>query len=316
MPLGERSSATSTPRKAPEKQPVEEYGQIVWRNIIIFAYLHVAALYGLYLAVTGKLVIYTTLFFFLPYWYGGLGVTAGAHRLWCHRSYKGSFGLRVFLMIGNCIAIQNDIYEWSRDHRTHHKFSETHADPHNSNRGFFFAHMGWLLCRKHPDVKRKGQQIDMSDLQSDSVVMFQRKYYKYLAPFFGIIVPTVIPTMWNEPLSQAFFVTMLRYVVSLHQTWLVNSAAHTFGNRPYDKYIKPRESSLISWLTIGEGFHNYHHTFPQDYRASEYGFTVFSFTTFFINCCASLGLATNCTTISSEAIERRRLRTGEKQNTD
>ena len=54
------------------------------------------------------------------------------------------------------MALQNDIYEWSRDHRVHHKFSETNADPHNANRGFFFSHMGWLLLKKHNDVKEKG----------------------------------------------------------------------------------------------------------------------------------------------------------------
>lgn len=59
-------------------------------------------------------------------------------------------------MISNTIALQNDIYEWCRDHRVHHKYSETDADPHDSRRGFFFAHMGWLMCRKHPAVKEKG----------------------------------------------------------------------------------------------------------------------------------------------------------------
>lgn len=310
MSRGERS-VLEKPTEVTGKAPNAEYGQIVWRNVIIFAVLHCGALYGLFLFVTGQLLLYTMLFFFPPYWYAGLGITAGAHRLWCHRSYKASFGLRVFLMIANCFAIQNDVYEWSRDHRTHHKFSETHGDPHNAKRGFFFAHMGWLLCRKHPDVIRKGRTIDMSDLEADPVVMFQRKYYKFLAPFLGLALPSVIPLLWHESLSNAFFLMLLRYIASLHQTWLVNSAAHMYGTKPYDKHIQPRENRLVSWLTIGEGFHNYHHTFPHDYRASEYGFTVLSFTTFFINWCASMGWVTDCTKISQEMIDRRRNRTGE-----
>lgn len=70
---------------------------------------------------------------------------------------------------------QNDIFEWARDHRVHHKYSETDADPHNATRGFFFAHIGWLLVRKHPDVIEKGKKLDMSDLKADKVVMFQRR---------------------------------------------------------------------------------------------------------------------------------------------
>ena len=66
--------------------------------------------------------------------------------------------------------------DWARDHRVHHKYSETDADPHNAKRGFFFAHVGWLLCRKHPDVRIKGKGIDMSDLQSDPILAFQKKY--------------------------------------------------------------------------------------------------------------------------------------------
>lgn len=73
-------------------------------------------------------------------------------------------------------VLQNSVHEWSRDHRVHHKYSETNADPHNAKRGFFFAHMGWLMCRKHPAVKAKGKQIDMSDLEADPIIMFQHKY--------------------------------------------------------------------------------------------------------------------------------------------
>lgn len=106
---------------------------------------------------------------------GGMGITAGAHRLWSHRAYKARLPLRIFLMLCNTMAFQNSIYEWTRDHRVHHKYTDTNADPHNSRRGFFFAHMGWLMCRKHPDVKAKGKLIDMSDLRADPVVMFQKK---------------------------------------------------------------------------------------------------------------------------------------------
>jgi stearoyl-CoA desaturase (delta-9 desaturase) len=57
----------------------------------------------------------------------------------------------------------------------HHKYSETEADPHNATRGFFFAHVGWLLVRKHPAVLEKGAQLDVSDLMADPVVRIQRK---------------------------------------------------------------------------------------------------------------------------------------------
>lgn len=108
--------------------------------------------------------------------FGAFGITGGAHRLWAHKSYKAKVPLRIILMIFQTLAFQNSIYEWVRDHRVHHKYTDTNADPHNSKRGFFFSHMGWLLCKKHNDVKTKGATIDMSDLESDAIVMFQERF--------------------------------------------------------------------------------------------------------------------------------------------
>jgi stearoyl-CoA desaturase (Delta-9 desaturase) len=166
----------------------------------------------------------------------GLGITAGAHRLWAHRSYKARFPLRVLLMIFNTIAFQDAAMHWARDHRVHHKYSETDADPHNATRGFFFSHIGWLMCKKHPDVKAAGAKIDISDLKADPVLAFQKKYFLILMPIFCFIIPTVVPLFWGETLKNAWFVaTMFRYTFFLNVTWCVNSAAHKWGGKPYDK---------------------------------------------------------------------------------
>lgn len=70
---------------------------------------------------------------------------------------------------------QDSIFEWARDHRTHHKYADTDADPHNAERGLFFSHMGWLCCKKSPEVVEGGKRIDLSDLYEDPVVMFQKR---------------------------------------------------------------------------------------------------------------------------------------------
>lgn len=59
----------------------------------------------------------------------------------------------------------------------HHfsQYTDTNADPHNSQRGFFFSHMGWLFVEKHPDVTTFGKRVDMSDLESDPALLIQRK---------------------------------------------------------------------------------------------------------------------------------------------
>ncbi|XP_051002917.1 stearoyl-CoA desaturase 4-like [Acomys russatus] len=284
--------------------------EYVWRNIILMALLHVGALYGITLIPSSK--AYTCLLGSIYNVVAALGVTAGAHRLWSHRTYKARLPLRLFLIIANTMAFQNDVYEWSRDHRAHHKFSETHADPHNSRRGFFFSHVGWLLVRKHPAVKEKGGQLDMSDLKAEKLVMFQRRHYKLSVVLICIILPTLAPWyFWGETFWHSLYIAMfLRYSVFLNFTWLVNSAAHLYGYRPYDRNIGARENPSVSVVSLGEGFHNYHHTFPYDYSASEYRWHI-NFTTFFIDCMAALGLAYDRKRVSKAAVLARMKRTGD-----
>lgn len=132
--------------------------------------------------------------------------------------------------------MQDPVVDWSRDHRVHHKYSETEADPHNAKRGFFFSHMGWLMCRKSEELKQKGKDIDMSDLYADPILRCQKKYYYFFMPIMCFLIPTVIPMFaWNETFTNAFNINIFRYVFSLHATWLVNSIAHLYGNKPYDK---------------------------------------------------------------------------------
>ena len=62
------------------------------------------------------------------------------------------------------------MYKWIRDHRTHHKFTETKADPHDANQGIFFSHVGWLMMKRHPAVVKYGNKVDMSDVAADPVI--------------------------------------------------------------------------------------------------------------------------------------------------
>ncbi|XP_028651343.1 stearoyl-CoA desaturase b isoform X1 [Erpetoichthys calabaricus] len=293
-----------------EKEGPKPARRIVWRNVILMSLLHLGSLYGLTLLFSASAA--TLAWAFLCYWISALGVTAGAHRLWSHRSYKAAFPLRVFLAVANSMAFQNDIYEWARDHRAHHKYSETDADPHNASRGFFFSHIGWLLVRKHPDVIEKGSKLELSDLKADKVVMFQRRYYKLSVILMCFTIPTIIPWyFWGESLWISYFVPgLLRYTLVLNATWLVNSAAHMWGNRPYDKNISPRENRFVTFSAIGEGFHNYHHTFPYDYSASEFGWKV-NLTTCFIDFMCFLGLANDPKKVPKELVQARVQRTGD-----
>jgi len=258
---------------------------------IYISLVHVAAAVGAVKAFDCSAE--SLLFAFILWPISGFGITVGVHRLWSHRSYEAAFPLRAFLMLCNSLANQGSIFHWARDHRVHHKFSETDADPHNATRGFFFAHMGWLFVKKHPDVIKAGRELDFTDLLEDPVVMFQKK----LDPWFTLYVCFVMPAQvasrcWGEDFWNAFFVCgALRYAIVLHFTWLVNSAAHLYGDHPYDVLSYPSENPLVSFCSIGEGWHNWHHKYPFDYAASEFGVSSqFNPSKLFIDLMAMLGL--------------------------
>ncbi|XP_057633548.1 stearoyl-CoA desaturase 2-like [Chionomys nivalis] len=254
------------------------------------ALLHLGALYGITLIPSCKL--YT-------WFFGNLQTT-----LWTSPpSRQGWFAWEEeetgssTTQVLRCLAplLHNDVYEWVRDHRAYHKFTETHADPHNSRRGFFFSHMGWLLVRKHPAVKEKGRKLDMSDLKAEKLVMFQRRYYEPGLLLMFLVLPTLVPWYcWGEGFHNYHHAFPYDYSASEYR-WHVNFTTFFIDcmaalGLAYDqnRVSKARIKSIGDGSC--EGFHNYHHAFPYDYSASEYRWHV-NFTTFFIDCMAALGLA-------------------------
>ncbi|CAB3223637.1 unnamed protein product [Arctia plantaginis] len=263
-----------------------------WTNIIAIFGIHILAVtWGIHFMAVGNTVkLSTVLFGYFMGQVSGFGVTGGVHRLWCHRSYKATLPLQWILIICYSVAGQNTIYEWVRDHRVHHKYSETTADPHNANRGFFFSHVGWLMMKKHPDVVDKGSKMDLSDIENDPVIQFHTKYFWFFKVACCWVLPTLIVATWDTWELAFMSQCVIRYVLSLNFTWSVNSFAHLWGNKPYDKNIMPSENWGVSAVAMGEGWHNYHHTFPWDYKAAELGVSL-NITSSLINGFAKIGWA-------------------------
>ncbi|XP_032689711.1 (11Z)-hexadec-11-enoyl-CoA conjugase-like isoform X5 [Odontomachus brunneus] len=221
------------------------------------------------------------------------GVSGGAHRLWSHKSYKAKLPLRILLALLYAVAGQSSIYSWVRNHRLHHKYSDTDADPHNRNRGLFFSHVGWLMMEKHPKFLEANKKLDLSDILSDPVVVFSDKYFLLLQLIFSFILPTIVPVyFWNESWGRAIISQVfIRYMITLNSIMFINSIGHAWGYRPYNRHIRPTNNKLVNVLTFGEGLHNYHHVFSWDYRSGEINISAINYTTHFIDMFVKLGLA-------------------------
>ncbi|KAI9918163.1 hypothetical protein PsorP6_012487 [Peronosclerospora sorghi] len=267
--------------------------QANWFMVYYMTIVHLGALEGLRRLVFCQWATFPL--FVVIYYATGLGITMGAHRLWAHRSYRAHSLVRFVLMLCNCMANQGTIFHWCRDHRVHHKYSDTIADPHNSGRGFFFSHMGWLLVKKDARVVEAGTKLNYDDLWADWVVVLQEQLNPWGNLFMCFVFPTIVGVQSvGEDWKNALFVLgFLRYVFVLHATWLVNSAAHFYGYQPYDN-APPRENWFVAIWAIGEGWHNWHHKFPYDYATSEFGITSqFNPTKLTIDLMAKLGLVSD-----------------------
>ncbi|KAJ7048227.1 delta9-fatty acid desaturase [Mycena amicta] len=243
---------------------------ITWKNLLWnLDWLNVFILSGVpAMTVLGCLVAplrwQTFLFSVFYYYVTGLGITAGYHRLWSHRSYNASAPLEWFLAFaGRRRPVEGSAHWWARGHRAHHRYTDTKLDPYNAKEGFLYAHLGWMLLKP----RRKIGTADISDLRKNSIVQFQHKYYLVFLPLAGFIFPTVVPWVcWNDPLGGFFYAGFARLMFVHHSTFCINSLAHMFGTQPYDSVKTPRNHLFTAMVTIGEGYHNYHHQYPTDYR--------------------------------------------------
>lgn len=204
----------------------------------------------------------------------GLAITVGYHRLFAHRSFQAGRPVRVVTGMLGAATFENSILTWTSEHRYHHRYVDQDGypyDPYNINRGFFHAHVGWLLRKQHPGLERN----NVADLEKDPFVRWQHRHIHAAMIGMGLGLPTLVGLLQGlatgRPLFQAalagfLFGGVARIVFVHHGTFFINSLCHYLGRRPYDSGVTARDSGLVAFFTYGEGYHNYHHTFAGDYR--------------------------------------------------
>lgn len=75
--------------------------------------------------------------------------------------------------------------------------------------------------------------------------------------------------------------------------------------------ISAVENLSVAAIGYGEGWHNYHHVFPWDYKAAELGTYQTNLTTGLIDFFSRIGWAYDLKTVSVDMIRRRAARTGD-----
>ncbi len=191
----------------------------------------------------------------------GLSITAGYHRFYSHRSYKAKPIVEATLLFFGSMAGQGSALRWSFDHRLHHAHVDTDEDPYSIKKGFWYAHFLWML--------EKQKKIDpkvVPDLIRNPLVQFQHKYDFLLMVATNVIAFFMVGWLLDDYVGAFFLACWTRLFALHHFTWFINSLAHTWGDRPFCQEQSAVNNYIIALLTFGEGYHNYHHTFANDYR--------------------------------------------------
>ena len=241
------------------------------------------------------------------YFTTGLSITAGYHRLFSHRTHSAAWPLRLFYAIMAAGAFQNSAIKWCSDHRRHHLLTDSERDPYSVVRGFFWAHMGWVM------VSDSGEEVEkVEDLQNDPILVWQEKHIFKIGAISGIILPGIIGYFalggFVGFMGGLVWGGLLRLVFVHHGTFLINSGAHVWGTQPYSTENTSRDLHLLSLFTFGEGFHNFHHTFQADYRNGHKWYH-WDISKWWIKAFSWVGLTTVLHKVPQQTIESRRMKT-------
>src|SRR6267378_7190300 len=231
----------------------------------------------------------------------GFSVTLGYHRLFSHITFQASWPIRLFVLIFGAGAFENSVLMWASEHRRHHKHVDHDEDPYDITKGFFHAHIGWLLFKLLPQPPFD----NVADLKKDPLVMWQHRYIHLLAVMVGFALPALIGFVWDGwvgALGGFLIGGVAKVVVLQHCTFLINSACHTIGRQPYSTRCSARDSLFLALFTFGEGYHNYHHQFQHDYRNGVKPWQ-WDPTKWLIWILSKLGLAGDLRRVPQEAIE-------------
>lgn len=191
---------------------------------------------------------------------GVTGVEIGFHRGLAHGAFSSGPRIRALLAALGAMAGQGPAAYWVANHRRHHACSDRDGDPHSPRRGFWHAHMGWMLDREVTLTARFAP-----DLLADPVVRaVDRRYVLWVAS--GLLAPALIggaaTGTWAGLASGALWGGGLRLFLIQHLTFAVNSLCHRHGTRPFQTNDRSGNLALLALPTLGGAWHNNHHAFP------------------------------------------------------
>lgn len=217
--------------------------------IAYFVALHAIAIIGVALQPT----LIDWLIFAILYLTRVIGLTLGYHRLLAHKSFEVPRPLQFGLVLIGAMALQRGPFWWVHHHRLHHRVADTSADPHTPRKGWFYAHMGWIISTEYSHVPPNA----VPDLRKQRELVILERLY--VVPVLGVLLGIWVAT--GRP-SAVLFGFGASTVVLHHVFFASNSLAHSANCRRTNSNDDSRNSRILGLLLCGDGWHAAHHAQP------------------------------------------------------
>jgi sn-2 palmitoyl-lipid 9-desaturase len=252
------SAKTSNPKLSITTQSDRPLA-LSWISIAFLATFHVLAVSAFWYFSWSALCVAILL-----HWlFGSIGICLGYHRLLSHRSLQVPKWLEYAIAVIGALAIQGGPIFWVAGHRLHHAHTEDeNRDPHSSQRGFWWSHIGWLLYPR-PEF------FDYETYKRYAPKLARNPFYRWLDSYYLLLqIPLAALLYICGGLPFVIYGIFLRSVLLWHSTWLINSVTHIYG---YRNFLTTKDNARNLWwaaiLTYGEGWHNNHHAYPNVAKA-------------------------------------------------
>lgn len=225
-----------------------------WPSIAVLGIIHLLAVAGVWLVppTPGLMGVFLT-----SYALRMFGVTAGHHRYFAHRAFKTSRWFQTLLaFLGGC-ASQCGALWWAAHHRDHHRFADQPGDVHSpTQRGVLWAHVGWAMHRSATQTRWE----NIPDWRGYPELAFLDRYHLLPSLVWGLALAALGGLPW------VIYGMFAATVGVWHGVFSINSIAHLWGSRRFATADTSRNSALVAFLTLGEGWHNNHHYYQTSAR--------------------------------------------------
>ncbi len=243
---------------------------VEWSRILPFVAMHLVCLAVIWVGISWIAVVVAL----IAYVVRMFAITGLYHRYFSHKSFKTSrVGQFIFGVLG-AAAVQRGPIWWAAHHRHHHAHSDQPGDLHSpSQLGFWRSHMGWFLSRKGftPDLKYVRDLLQFRELRwldrFDIAVPVLLAVGMFL---FGKLLEKEAPQLGTSGWQMLVWGFFISTVLCYHGTYTINSLSHVIGRQRYRTGDTSRNNWLLAIITLGEGWHNNHHFYPNAARQGFY----------------------------------------------